>query len=52
MKHVAALISDERAEMARGFTLKQVQSFAPDRLSDELLAKIDADLAAVPAPAR
>lgn len=51
MKHVGPLISDERVEMARGFTLKQVQSFAPDRLTDELLAKIDDDLAAVPAPA-
>ena len=51
MKHVAPLISDERVEMARGFTLKQVQGFAPDRLTDELLARIDADLAAVPAPA-
>ena len=35
--------------MARGLTLKMVQQYAPDMVSDAVLAKIDADLAKLPA---
>jgi hypothetical protein len=35
--------------MARGMTLKQIQQFAGDAVTDEALAKIDADLAKIPA---
>ena len=48
-KIVPALATNPQIDMARGFTLKQVQQFAPDQLTDELLAKIDAELATVPA---
>lgn len=48
-KLVPALATNPQIEMARGFTLKQIQQFAPDQLTDDLLAKIDAELAAVPA---
>ena len=34
--------------MARGMTLKATQQFAPSMVTDEVLAKIDADLAKLP----
>lgn len=40
--------TNPQVEMARGFTLRQVQQFAPDQLTDALLAKVDAELAAIP----
>jgi hypothetical protein len=46
-KHLSALIGNPQIEMARGMTLKQVQGFAGDQLSDEVLAKVDSDLAAI-----
>ena len=33
--------------MARAMTLKQIQGFASDMLTDDALAKIDADLARI-----
>jgi hypothetical protein len=35
--------------MARGLTLKQIQAYSGDRLSDETLGKIDWDLSKLPA---
>ena len=35
--------------MARGMTLKQIQSYSADTVTDDVLAKIDADLAKIPA---
>ena len=40
--------SNPQIEMARGMTLKQVQQFAPDKLTDDVLAKVDAELTKVP----
>lgn len=49
-KHLPGFSAHPQVDMARGFSLKAVQSFAPE-ITDEILAKIDADLAAVaPAP--
>ncbi|WP_254049822.1 hypothetical protein [Novosphingobium sp. TH158] len=48
-KHLPGMAGNAQIDMARGMTLKQVQGFAPDQFSDELLAKIDADLAKLPA---
>ena len=48
-KHVPALIEGDRIDMARGLTLRAVQQYAPDRLSDQTLAAVDADLAKLPA---
>ena len=36
-------------DMARGLTLKALQGYAGDMLTDEALGKIDADLAKLPA---
>jgi para-nitrobenzyl esterase len=47
MKHVPALAGNAQIEMARSMTLKQIQPMAGDALSDEVLAKIDMDLAAI-----
>lgn len=46
-KHIPEMIGNPQIDMARAMTLKQMQGFAPDQLTDELLAKIDADLAAL-----
>jgi len=48
-KYVPGLTSAEQIDAARGMTLKAVQQFAPDTVTDDALAKIDADLAKLPA---
>jgi hypothetical protein len=48
-KYIAEMIANPQIDMARGMTLKQLQSYAGDKLTDEALAKIDADLSKVPA---
>jgi hypothetical protein len=48
-KHMPGLTSNPQLTQARSLTLKQLQQFAPDRFSDDLMAKIDADLAPIPA---
>lgn len=47
MKHIPAMVSNAQIEMARSMTLKQIQAYAGDQMTDEVLAKIDADLAAI-----
>ncbi len=47
-KHVPALVSDARIGMARGLTLKGLQTYAAEQLTDAKLAAIDADLAKIP----
>ena len=49
VKDVPALVTNPQIEMARSMTLKSVQQYSPDTLTDATLAKIDADLAALPA---
>jgi hypothetical protein len=46
-KHIPSFASNPQIAMARAMTLKQIQGFAGDALTDEVLAKIDADLAKV-----
>ncbi len=46
-KHMAALVDNPQIEMARTMTLKQIQGMAGDMITDEVLAKVDADLAAI-----
>jgi len=48
-KYIPDMISNPQIDMARSMTLKQLQSYAGDKLTDEALAKIDADLSALPA---
>lgn len=46
-KHLPDLVSNPQMAMARALTLKQIQGYAGDAVSDEVLAKIDADLAQI-----
>jgi hypothetical protein len=46
-KHVPELVANPQIEMGRGMTLKTLQSYAGDTLTDEKLAAIDADLAQI-----
>jgi hypothetical protein len=48
VKHVPQLVANEQISMASAMTLRQVQSYASDMLTNDVLAKIDADLAKVP----
>ncbi len=48
-KHIPQFVSNPQIEMAKAMTLKQIQGYAGDALSDDTLAKIDADLAKIPA---
>jgi len=48
-KHVPDLVSNPQFDMARGMTLKQIQAYSGDALTDEKLAAINADLAKLPA---
>lgn len=44
-KYIPGMTTNEQIEMARSMTLKAVQAYAPDDVTDERLAKIDAELA-------
>jgi hypothetical protein len=46
---MAGFADNPQIEMARSMTLKQIQGFAGDAITDEVLAKVDADLAKLPA---
>lgn len=44
-KYIPGMTSNEQIEMARSMTLKAIQTYAPEDVTDERLAKIDAELA-------
>lgn len=47
-KHIPGFVENEQVEMARGMTLRAIQSFAPDDVTEERLQQIDAELAKLP----
>ena len=47
-KHLPGVLSGDQIDMARPMTLKAIQQYAPDRISDQALADIDAELAKLP----
>lgn len=47
-KYMPGFSANPQVEMAKAMTFKQVQQYAPDQMSDAVLAKIDADLAKLP----
>ena len=49
VKHLPGFADNPQIDMARGMTLKQIQNFAADTITDEVLAKVDADLAKIAA---
>lgn len=44
-KHIPGMTTNEQIEMARSMTLRAIQAYAPDDVTDERLEKIDAELA-------
>lgn len=44
VKHIPDMVNNDQITMARSMTLKQLQGFAGDALTDEKLAAIQADL--------
>lgn len=44
-KHVPGMTTNEQVDMARSMTLKDIQQYSPDQITDKVLAEIDADLA-------
>jgi hypothetical protein len=49
-KYLPGFSKAEQIDAARGMTLRAVQPYATDTVTDEALAKIDAELAKLPAP--
>lgn len=47
-KHVPGMLANDQIEMAKEMTLKQIQQYSPDSLSDKTLADIDAEFAKLP----
>ena len=48
-KYLPGFSGNQQVEMARGMSLRAVQPFSSGQISDDALAKIDADLAKVAA---
>lgn len=46
-KQIPGMTTSPQIEMARSFTLRQIQQYAADQVTDEVLAKIDADFKAL-----
>ncbi|QGP80459.1 hypothetical protein [Sphingobium sp. CAP-1] len=49
-KHVPGMTGNDQVDMARAMTLKDIQQYSPDAITDKVLAAIDADLAKVKPP--
>jgi hypothetical protein len=47
IKHIPELNNNEQMEMARGLTLRVIQSYAAEQITDARLAAIDAEFAAL-----
>jgi hypothetical protein len=47
--HIPGLLSGDQISMARSMTLKAIQQYAPDKVTDDALAAIDADFSKLPA---
>ena len=51
-KYVPGMTANSQIEMARAMTLRSIQQYAPNDLTDAKLAQIDAEFAKLPAPAK
>ncbi|QGP81256.1 hypothetical protein [Sphingobium sp. CAP-1] len=47
-KHIPGMTTNDQVDMARGMTLKAIQQYAPDDVTDARLVAIDAELAKLP----
>jgi hypothetical protein len=50
-KYIPGMTTNEQVDMARGMTLKDIQQYSPDKITDKVLADIDAEFAKMPAKA-
>ena len=48
-KHIPGFTSGDQVDMARPMTLRAIQQFAPDMITDQVLSEIDAEFAKVAA---
>lgn len=46
-KYLPGFTANDQIQMARSMTLRAIQQYSPDTITDDKLAKIDADLAAL-----
>jgi hypothetical protein len=49
-KHLPDVVNSDQIDMARGMTLRDIQQYSADVVTDAKLAAIDADLARLVAP--
>jgi len=49
-KYLPGFSANDQVGMARGLTLRAIQSYSPDTLTDDAVGKIDAEVAKLPAP--
>jgi hypothetical protein len=47
-RYLPGVLSGDQIDMARGMTLKAIQPYASDRITDKALADIDTELAKLP----
>lgn len=47
-KHIPGMTTNEQVDMARSMTLKSIQQYSPDIITDTVLAAVDADFAKLP----
>ena len=47
-KHSPGMTTNDQVDMARAMTLKAIQQYSPDEVTDARLAAIDAELAKLP----
>lgn len=47
-QHLPELVKSDQIDQARGMSLKDIQPYSQDMLTDKILAEIDADLAKLP----
>ena len=47
VKYLPELVNSPQIDMARSMTLRTMQNYAPDKLTDDTLTRIDAELAKV-----
>lgn len=51
-KHIPGMTTSDQIDMARGMTLKAIQQYSPDAITDKVLAALDADFQKIPVKAK
>ncbi len=48
-KNIPGMTTNDQIDMARAMTLKDIQQYSPDQVTDKVLAALDAEFAKLPA---